>query len=623
MIIVMLRKTQLKRISVLLCNAILFIAVLFITVLSLSPVVRATDSEDPIIMVSLGDSYSSGEGIEEFYGQEKNILGKVIDNDWLAHRSQNSWPGMLELTGVDGKMACHHLKNTHWYFVAASGAETCHLKNKQEKYYYKNTNPLVLPIIPISGTIPLKEQLDVFTYFELTGKVDYVTLTLGGNDADFGGVVTSAATSYKYYNPSGLFDKINDVWDRFFEQGGIRSNLEQAYKNIKVAAGEQAQIIVAGYPKLLNPSGSGRLFSEDNATLINNAVTNFNNEIKHLVELCETTGMKICFVSVEEEFDGHGAYSENPFISEVIGLSQSEDISDFLLFSNYSMHPNKEGAEAYAKCVQEKIKILEAEVGRGKTEESTASVTNPPVDNFSLIGDWLSNAGETVSFYPDGTFEFEWSHDNTIEKGTYSPDSSVVETFHIEMKSSGNLKRMIDQGKAQYGNYYHLEIWKKDNNNISLVQVYGEYNAQNSPCQLPLTRQNSSPAIKPPANNTTIKYYDSAKTIPAFDSACGKDYEDGFDSFIYSGYFYGGGTANSGSFNNYDTAMINHGFKKVDMSQANNAMMEIFTMFGIGDEMASFTVDRCYEKPSDFFATIVYIYSDSATGETLVVVMAL
>ncbi len=49
-----------------------------------------TATEESRIMVSLGDSYSSGEGIEPFYGQNESTADKVKNQDWLAHRSEKS-----------------------------------------------------------------------------------------------------------------------------------------------------------------------------------------------------------------------------------------------------------------------------------------------------------------------------------------------------------------------------------------------------------------------------------------------------------------------------------------------------------------------------------------------------
>ena len=67
---------------------------------------------DPIIMVSLGDSYSSGEGIEPFYGQDKKISEKVKDKNWLAHRSKKSWTGLLEVPGLTGTMKDYNVDPT-------------------------------------------------------------------------------------------------------------------------------------------------------------------------------------------------------------------------------------------------------------------------------------------------------------------------------------------------------------------------------------------------------------------------------------------------------------------------------------------------------------------------------
>ena len=71
--------------------------------------------DDSIIVVSLGDSYSSGEGIEPFYEQYKDIAEKVKNPDWLAHRSIESWPGKVKIDGLDGQLRDHRTDG-HWFF---------------------------------------------------------------------------------------------------------------------------------------------------------------------------------------------------------------------------------------------------------------------------------------------------------------------------------------------------------------------------------------------------------------------------------------------------------------------------------------------------------------------------
>lgn len=305
------------------------------------------------IIVSLGDSYSSGEGIEPFYGQDKPLSQKIEDEDWLAHRSKNSWSGMLTLPSVDGIMANN--RNINWYFTAVSGAETKHIKNEKQKKEYDRYENL---LNKYSGTKELPTQIEIFNKLG-TNKADYVTMTIGGNDVGFPSIITSAVLGSTYLNISNLADKINATWDKFYENNGVRDDLQQTYEDIENAAGAQAKIIVAGYPRLLDETGKGAFFSSEEASIINNSVSNFNNAIESLINKCHKNGMNIWFVSVEDAFSGHGAYSSDPFLNEVIFGSKGEDLKQIQVTSAYSIHPNYNGACAYASCVQRKINELE------------------------------------------------------------------------------------------------------------------------------------------------------------------------------------------------------------------------------------------------------------------------
>ncbi|MBE6807245.1 MAG: VWA domain-containing protein [Ruminococcaceae bacterium] len=374
---------QLKRtklLNVLLCGTML---------LSLIPVIAQptevkaakaattmpNNSKGSGIIVSLGDSYSAGEGVEEFYDQKLTLSKKVESQDWLSHRSTKSWPGLLTL---DGKTQMKNNRydeddnpNGTWYFSAVSGAQTVHLEQRQKKEYLKFTGLSSY----ISGSEYIDSQLSIFD--EIKGKAEYVTMTMGGNDADFSAVVEEAVTSY--FSPNYLVRKLNTVWDEYyyglpdgkdFEKDSIRTRLYNAYHKIQEKAGTQAKIIIAGYPKLLNENGRGLLFNRKTASLINDAVVRFNDEIQMLVNSCKTEGMKICFVSVEQAFNGMGAGSFPSAINGVM-ITQPEDIKEGAVFiegksvkvenaiSAYSIHPNELGTGLYAACVQEKIEDIE------------------------------------------------------------------------------------------------------------------------------------------------------------------------------------------------------------------------------------------------------------------------
>lgn len=329
----------------------------------------AENDENQQIVVSLGDSYSSGEGIEPFYGQEEDVSKKVQNPDWLAHRSKFCWSGMLTLPNNinNGTMSVN--RDEYWFFAAASGAVTDNMLNSFRKEYKKGK---------YSGSYDLDPQLDVFNEIG-ANEVDYVTLTLGGNDAGFADIIKSCVLGINYLNIGGLADKLNNTWDDFEKEGGIRDNLHEAYSNIAQKAGSQAQILVAGYPKLLSED-AGFFISKSEAALVNENVSKFNKAIENIVQECSTSGIKISFVSVEEAFENHGAYSDDPYINEVMLLG-SEDLEDFQIPSAYSIHPNYYGACAYAESVQAKIDELEA--AKDKDEEVDIS-TNPEAINDEL-----------------------------------------------------------------------------------------------------------------------------------------------------------------------------------------------------------------------------------------------
>lgn len=322
------------------------------------------NNSDPVIVVSLGDSYSSGEGIEPFYGQEKPLDEKVKDVNWLAHRSQKSWPSLLKISGMDkGDVIGNYNVETagesseyQWYFVAASGAETKHFsKEMQRKEYVKKYGSSAAPEY-IYGYKDLPEQLDIFN--KISGEVDYVTLTIGGNDVGFADIIKECATCSTYLGSKSLEEKMDKLWTDFTN---TRANIQQVYKDIQEAAGFQAEIIVAGYPKLLDKNGKGFVISQKEADIVNSNVSKFNDEIEKLVDDCKESGMNIHFVDVEYEFDrdgGHQAYSDVPWINKIELIPKAEDINDSELTA-YSIHPNELGAEAYARCVNAKIQQIE------------------------------------------------------------------------------------------------------------------------------------------------------------------------------------------------------------------------------------------------------------------------
>ena len=336
------------------------ICLIFLAVCAVS---CAEDAGRPRVLVALGDSYTSGEGLEPFYGQDAPISEKCKNPDWLAHRSEKSWPGMLELPGVDGPLAGHLGEN--FFFAAASGAQSMHLflltdeekENGQSAGFAKTYNR-----DGISGTAMLAPQLDVFDELDAKGlKADYVVLTIGGNDVDFRGIITMSMFGQTQSLPGETnVDKGVSLLEQQYDAANVRQRIKRVLYDIAWRAGEQAVIILVGYPCPLVDENAGLVFSADSARIMNEANLFFCIELVNLVDECRNEGMNICYVGVNQVFEGHGAYAEDPYINPLILMAGQQDLDSSAFVSSTSLHPNQKGAEVYAKCVQYAIDRIEA-----------------------------------------------------------------------------------------------------------------------------------------------------------------------------------------------------------------------------------------------------------------------
>ena len=319
------------------------------------------DPAKPIIVVSLGDSYASGEGNEPFYGQDKPLDQKVKDKNWLAHRSEISWSGQLMIPGLEHPLSyyrwddeyCGSGPECRWYFVASSGATTADIISKEQKKTVRQKG-----IYNHKKHVEkLPKQLDIFDEIKRTGEhVDYVTISIGGNDAQFADVIKCCVLDIGYVTKGALVAlKLASIW------GGInkiKKDIKDTYIAIKNKTSEDTIILVTGYPQLIDYSSwktTGLAARGDEALMINQSVNAFNDIIESIVTDCrENENMKIYFVDIEKEFYGKQAAWINPIY---LG-HRAEDLDDKAWFSSYSVHPNAKGINAYVECVQETIYAL-------------------------------------------------------------------------------------------------------------------------------------------------------------------------------------------------------------------------------------------------------------------------
>lgn len=448
----LLKRKLLNNISFAIC------IVLLISFVPMPTICAEVDKTSDRIIVSMGDSYSSGEGIDDFYDHNLPLDQKIRSKDWLAHRSINSWGGQLTLPNVDGTMAEN--RNSNWYFIASSGAETKHIREEQPKYYYKKngifqadyTNKYEITedgeIISDEAKLQdrdwkLPSQDRIFEQLENEGKkADYVTITIGGNDVGFSDIIKKAAYpgaigigGSSYLNPNGFSDLV-DMLLKHITSDDITNKLINTYEHIYKKA--DAKIIVAGYPKLLEQSGKGAFFNKYESETINNAVHVFNLKINRAVIECELREKEdeiFHFVSVEDGFNGHEAYSDKPYINPVWIKAKEQDLNDKGA-SAYSMHPNKDGAEIYRSCVQAKINELE------RTTSAERDIVLVLDVSGSMSGTPLEETKKASTKFVDTILD----EDASIGIVTYDNSANMVSDFSVDKNSLTSVANNIGGG---------------------------------------------------------------------------------------------------------------------------------------------------------------------------------
>lgn len=351
----------------------------------LAPTVAEASPEDPLV-VSMGDSYSAGEGNPPFYGSAQDL-----DEDWLAHRSTTAWPGKLRWNrGQDGEFLLRSRRmgeggSGSWLFTAVSGATTESLLGGQ----VVKVRQLGIGRHEFSDQFvaPQVQRLD-----EVGRAADCVTLTLGGNDAGFANIVKSAVCNPRCLNPNGtkdLVDKaIHDFNNKHRRADGdkamipsIHDSLSTTYTEISLRAGNP-HIMVAGYPLVFDWSGALPVTSGE-AGIINDGTNRLNDYIEDLVEERQSD-LDIEFVPMTQQFMLHGIGSDAPYINGILYLPERDDTEwlPWTLGSHYSAHPNEDGMQLYADIMQDALDAWqqrmrdarEQEAARQEAEASRATV---------------------------------------------------------------------------------------------------------------------------------------------------------------------------------------------------------------------------------------------------------
>ena len=217
--------------------------------------------------VALGDSYSSGTGTRTYY-------------DSGCQRSVYAYPYLL------------HNAHPSWTFVqaACSGAKTGDVINTQS--------------------------------VSLTSDTNWVSYTIGGNDAGFSSVITECAQPSWSSNCNGAIDQA-----QAYINNTLPASVRTLYASIRSRAAS-AKVVVVGYPRIFNGEdcNAATWFSPAEETRLNATADLINSKTA-----AQASAKGFSFANPTSRFVGHAVCDDPEWLN---GLSNP--ISE-------SYHPNKAG----------------------------------------------------------------------------------------------------------------------------------------------------------------------------------------------------------------------------------------------------------------------------------------
>ena len=234
--------------------------------------------------VSLGDSYSSGTGTRTYY--ESGCQRSVTSYPYLLHNAHPTWT---------------------FVHAACSGAKTADLINTQAA--------------------------------SLTSDTNWVTYTIGGNDAGFSSVITECALPSWASNCDGA---INTA--QAYIQNTLPGRLDLVNNTIK-SKSPNAKVVVLDYPRLFNGTDCNALtfFSASEMTRLNQTADQMKNAIS---AAATRAGANFVFRDVIPPFIGHA-------VCDGGGGSATEWINGLSNPTGESYHPKVTGhASGYYPVVK-------------------------------------------------------------------------------------------------------------------------------------------------------------------------------------------------------------------------------------------------------------------------------
>ncbi|WP_328886201.1 golvesin C-terminal-like domain-containing protein [Streptomyces sp. NBC_00316] len=306
------------------------------------------------IVVQLGDSYSSGTGAGSYdYGTTSGPYASISSQTSPGHnwnaclRSSNSWVRKASLpsssTSVGGRADALD-RTLDFHSVACSGAYSYDV----DPYYASSSEGQ-------PGSLGRYGEVTQLDSGFLNNDTTLVALTLGGNDANFGGTVGGCG----------------DITVGCPSDSTVQQNLTYATDRLPTMLqhihdkAPNAHIILLGYPKLFNPNSltCTSVMTTGAQVLLNGWGDDMTNKEQNAATTAKSNGVPVTFYSPDPEFEGYRMCDSPSGINDLVAGPANGIPGDFscpgslICPSMESYHPTNTGTSRYALAFQNALAV--------------------------------------------------------------------------------------------------------------------------------------------------------------------------------------------------------------------------------------------------------------------------
>ncbi len=396
---------------------------------------------DQLDYLALGDSFSSGEGDlgkkengHTYYLPRTNDLGGNGMPVETCHISSRSYPFFLRDN--------YNIELDKMQSIACSGAVTKDVRYTS-KYIGQSDR-----LKALGAADRLRWQADALAEF-VPGRIEQIrfvkkykpkviTLTIGGNDVDFGTKIKVCAEA------SDICKYADDLESRAklgYEIKNQFNNLIKLYKEIHEAS-PSTKIYVLNYPSFINPDemrscgfDDGHL-KPDEKELVDESIKYMNTVIKHASQ-----SIGVNFIDIYNSLGGGR-------ICDVGGeyVTGLQDINFERARYGLTFHPNAQGHQKIAEKVQGYF--INSNPIDYDTADPDASIGQPPIPDYFSLSMQLHPSADK-SKYTHMTTEEQTktqAFDISLDEVTFDPNSNVKATIHSTPTNLGEVSANSDGG---------------------------------------------------------------------------------------------------------------------------------------------------------------------------------